>query len=102
MYDTGGARLGGARRNDEMIQLSASSTSSIQPKRSQGGRFLGASGACPSTFQGGTGGSLLRCGGVTRVRGPVFSGPALLMSRSYSAPGPMDEKVIHNAIYCSF
>ncbi|GAA2579837.1 hypothetical protein GCM10010435_66370 [Winogradskya consettensis] len=59
MYDTA-VRSGGARMNDETIQLTASSASSSHPNRIQAGRCLGAGvpGAppgWPSTFQGGGG-----------------------------------------------
>src|SRR5690242_558355 len=46
VYDTD-VRSGGASSTDEMIQLIASSTSSIHPKRNQAGRCLGGCGSCP-------------------------------------------------------
>src|SRR3569623_186354 len=83
-------RAGGASRNDEMTQFSASRTSSIQPQRSQTGRRFGVSppppGGAPSTRHGGDGwrSSPVRFGGLTRVSGPPLpSGAGVVMSRRY-------------------
>ena len=72
-------RGSGASRNDETIQFTASSTSSIQPKRSQTGRFFGGvpvpPPGAPSTRQGfGSSGPVAR------------DGVGVVMARKYPAP----------------
>src|SRR4051794_40257747 len=86
-----------------MIQLSASSRSSIQPKRIQAGRRAGLSPpppwGAPSTRHGaGRRSPSGRLGGVTRVSGgPAPSDPDVLMPRRYLArlsPFPRDLGVV--------
>ncbi len=95
VYETA-VRAGGDSRNDETIQLSASTTSRIQPKRSHIGRgFFGPSGpspagcGAPSTFHGGGVvprlSSFVRFGGRIRASGPApfGSGPGVVMEERY-------------------